>query len=154
MFWRLIRLPRSTVTLRLLIRFLSPFARERFSVSSDRMGRAKQLGAVFLIAVTSTLVGLFIAVLVKEIFEAQTFSNFFRFPMIFLCGLFLPIQTLPFILRPLSYILPLTYGADILKSSINQNGPLGLPLDFVILLGFSLVLFALSMRNVKRKWIY
>jgi ABC-2 type transport system permease protein len=112
------------------------------------------LGAVFLIAVTSTLLGLFIAVSVKEIFEAQTFSNFFRFPMIFLCGLFIPLQTLPLFLRPLSYILPLTYGADILKSSINQNGHLGLPVNFVILLGFSLVLFALSMRNVKRKWIY
>jgi ABC-2 type transport system permease protein len=112
------------------------------------------LGAVFLIAVTSTLLGLFIAVSVKEIFEAQTFSNFFRFPMIFLCGLFIPLQALPFFLRPLSYILPLTYGADILKSSINQNGQMGLPVNFVILLGFSVGLFVLSIRNVKRKWIY
>ncbi len=112
------------------------------------------LGAVFLIAVTSTLLGLFIAVSVKEIFEAQTFSNFFRFPMIFLCGLFIPLQTLPFFLRPLSYILPLTYGADILKSSISQNGHHGLLVNFMILLGFSVALFALSMRNVKRKWIY
>jgi len=112
------------------------------------------LGAVFLIAVTSTLLGLFIAVSVKEIFEAQTFSNFFRFPMIFLCGLFIPLQALPFFLRPLSYILPLTYGADILKSSINQDGQLGLPVNFAILLGFAVLLFALSIRNVKRKWIY
>jgi len=112
------------------------------------------IGAVFLIAVTSTLLGLFIAVSVKEIFEAQTFSNFFRFPMIFLCGLFIPVQTLPLFLRPLSYILPLTYGADILKSSINQNGHLGLMINFVLLLAFALGLFALSIRNVKRKWIY
>ena len=111
------------------------------------------LGAVFLIAVTSTLLGLFIAVSVKEIFEAQTFSNFFRFPMIFLCGLFIPVQALPSFLKPLSYVLPLTYGADILKSSINQNGHLGLLVNFLILLGFSMGLFALSIRNVKRKWI-
>jgi ABC-2 type transport system permease protein len=112
------------------------------------------LGAVFLISVTSTLLGLFIAVSVKEVFEAQTFSNFFRFPMIFLCGLFIPVQGLPLFLQPLSYILPLTYGADILKSSINQNGRLGLPVNFVILLGFAVGLFAVSIRNVKRKWIY
>jgi ABC-2 type transport system permease protein len=112
------------------------------------------LGAVFLISVTSTLLGLFIAVSVKEVFEAQTFSNFFRFPMIFLCGLFIPVQALPLFLRPLSYILPLTYGADILKSSINQNGHLGLPVNFVILFGFAVGLFALTIRNVKRKWIY
>ena len=44
--------------------------------------------AIFLIAVASTFQGLFIAVAVSEMFETQTFSNFFRFPMIFLCGLF------------------------------------------------------------------
>jgi len=61
---------------------------------------------------------------------------------------------LPLFLQPLSYILPLTYGADILKSSINQNGHLGLAVNFLILLGFAGVLFAFTIRNVKRKWIY
>ena len=78
--------------------------------------------SVLLIAVTSTFLGLFIAVSVREVFEAQTFSNFFRFPMMFLCGLFIPIANLPAVLRPLSYLLPLTYGADILKTAINQTG--------------------------------
>jgi ABC-2 type transport system permease protein len=61
---------------------------------------------------------------------------------------------LPLYLRPVSYILPLTYGADILKSSINNNGHLGLLPNFLILAGFSVLLFAWSIRNVKRKWIY
>jgi ABC-2 type transport system permease protein len=112
------------------------------------------LGAIFLIAVTSTLLGLFIAVSVKEIFEAQTFSNFFRFPMIFLCGLFIPVESLPIFLQPISYMFPLTYGADILKSSISQNGHLGVPINFLILLAFAVGLFAVSVRNVKHKWIY
>ena len=30
-----------------------------------------------------------------EVFETQTFSNFFRFPMIFLCGLFFPSTNCP-----------------------------------------------------------
>ncbi|NLA04976.1 MAG: ABC transporter permease, partial [Firmicutes bacterium] len=74
------------------------------------------LGSVILIAITSTFLGLFIAVSVSQVFEAQTFSNFFRFPMLFLCGLFIPITSLPVFIRPLSYALPLTYGADILKT--------------------------------------
>jgi len=41
--------------------------------------------------------------------------------------------------------------ADILKSALSQNGHLGLPVDFVILLGFAVGLFALSIRNVKHK---
>ena len=64
------------------------------------------LGAVLLMAVTSTFLGLLIAVSVREVFEAQTLSNFFRFPMLFLCGLFIPVSDLPSILRPLSYALP------------------------------------------------
>jgi ABC-2 type transport system permease protein len=52
---------------------------------------ATLVSAVVLIAISSTFLGLFIAVSVSEVFEAQTFSNFFRFPMLFLCGLFFPI---------------------------------------------------------------
>ena len=112
------------------------------------------LGGVFLIAVTSTFLGLFIAVSVSEVFEAQTFSNFFRFPMIFLCGLFIPVQVLPIFLRPISYSMPLTYGADILNAVISGRGHIGLLMNFLILIGFSIVLFSVSTRNVKRKWIY
>jgi ABC-2 type transport system permease protein len=112
------------------------------------------LGGVFLIAVTSTFLGLFIAVSVREVFEAQTFSNFFRFPMIFLCGLFIPVQVLPFFLKPISYSMPLTYGADILNAVISGRGHIGLLMSFLILIGFSVGLFSVSTRNVKRKWIY
>ena len=71
--------------------------------------------SVLFMAVTSTLLGLAIAVSSKEVFEAQTYSNFFRFPMLFLSGLFLPIERLPVFLQPISYCLPLTYGVDMLK---------------------------------------
>ncbi len=111
------------------------------------------LGAMILIAISSTFLGLFIAVSVKEVFEAQTFSNFFRFPMIFLCGLFFPIEQLPVWLKPLSYILPLTYGADLLNGSINQNNKMPLLLNFGLLLLFCALLFIVSLRNIRRKWI-
>jgi len=111
------------------------------------------LPAVVLIAVSSTFLGLFIAVSVKEVFEAQTFSNFFRFPMIFLCGLFFPIASLPSVLRPLSYILPLTYGADILRGAVTGENNIYLLLDFVIVIFFCVVLFFGSLRNINRKWI-
>jgi len=110
------------------------------------------LGVVF-IAISSTFLGLFIAVSVAEVFEAQTFSNFFRFPMLFLCGLFFPIERLPVFLQPLSYILPLTYGADILHGTVTHNHRLPLWLDFIVLLVFCVTLFLLSLRNVRRKWI-
>ena len=109
--------------------------------------------SVILIAVTSTFLGLFIAVSVNEIFEAQTFSNFFRFPMIFLCGLFIPLTQMPAVIRPLSFVLPLTYGVDILKTAINNDGYIPMGVSFIVLIAFGLFLFLFSIRNVKRKWI-
>ncbi len=111
------------------------------------------LGSVILIAITSTFLGLFIAVSVSQVFEAQTFSNFFRFPMLFLCGLFIPLADLPIFLRPVSYALPLTYGTDILKTAVNYSGIISVPLSFLMLLAFSVFLFAYSIYNVNRKWI-
>ena len=112
------------------------------------------VGSILLIALTSTFLGLLIAVSVSEVFEAQTFSNFIRFPMLFLCGLFIPLERLPVFVRPLSYALPLTYGVDILKASIHGTGHLPIVWDFIILAAFASSLFVVSARNVKRRWIY
>lgn len=109
--------------------------------------------AVFMIAVASTFLGLFIAVAVSEVFEAQTFSNFFRFPMIFLCGLFFPIERLPLFLRPLSYALPVTYGADLLHGAVHGEHALPFSLDLALLGVFCVGLFAASLWNIKRRWI-
>ena len=109
--------------------------------------------AVVLISVASTFLGLFIAVAVSEVFEAQTFSNFFRFPMIFLCGLFFPISALPVFLKPLAYALPLTYGADMLHGAIHGGNIMSFPLDLAILAAFCGGLFMVSLRNIRRRWI-
>jgi ABC-2 type transport system permease protein len=111
------------------------------------------LPVIVMIAIASTFLGLFVAVSVSQVFEAQTFSNFFRFPMIFLCGLFFPIAALPLFLRPLSYLLPLTYGVDILHGAIHGENILPLWLDFSIITGFCVVLFYISLRNIHSKWI-
>jgi len=109
--------------------------------------------AIILIGIVSTFLGLFISVSASEVFEAQTFSNFFRFPMMFLCGLFFPIMSLPIFIRPLSFILPVTYGVDILHGAVNGEHIMSFTLDFAILGAFSVVLFLLSLRNIKRRWI-
>ena len=109
--------------------------------------------AVVLIAVASTFLGLFIAVAVSEVFEAQTFSNFFRFPMIFLCGLFFPIERLPIFLKPLAYMFPLTYGADVLHGAVNGAHSMPFFFDLAILGLFCIGLFAASLYNIRKRWI-
>jgi ABC-2 type transport system permease protein len=108
---------------------------------------------IILLSIVSTLLGLSIAVSAKEVFEAQTFSNFFRFPMIFLCGLFIPIVSLPFYIRPISYILPITYGVDVLKYAISKNNSISILLDIILLVIFCVGLFYFSIFNIRKKWI-
>ncbi len=136
-----------------VVNAMAPILVASFLVDLSGVGWAAVIGAILLIAATSTFLGLFIAVAVHEVFEAQTFSNFFRFPMLFLCGLFIPVTALPVFLRPLSFILPLTYGADILKAAINGEGLLPLWVSFPVLLLFAAGLFLFSLRNIKRKWV-
>ncbi|NDY56009.1 ABC transporter permease [Desulfovibrio sulfodismutans] len=135
---------------------LVPMAMAAFLVDLSGVAWGTFLGVVFLVAVASAFLGLFIAVAVSEVFEAQTFSNFFRFPMLFLCGLFFPVAKLPVVLQPLSYLLPLTYGVDALRGAIPEAGggtilPLGL--DVAVLGIFCVGLFTASLWNVRRKWI-
>jgi ABC-2 type transport system permease protein len=108
---------------------------------------------VFLTSVSSAFLGLLIAVSVTAVFDAQTVSNFFRFPMIFLCGLFFPVQRLPLWLRFLSFALPPTYGADMLHQATGQTRLLPLSFDLIILILFGLGLFLLSLHTINRRWI-
>jgi ABC-2 type transport system permease protein len=95
---------------------------------------------------------LFISVAVKEVFEAQTLANLFRFPMIFLSGVFIPIETLPLPVRVISYLLPLTYSAESLRNSLLiPRNIIPYWVSIFILAAFSLVLYWLSVRVLKRR---
>ncbi|MBN1101845.1 MAG: ABC transporter permease [Deltaproteobacteria bacterium] len=135
------------------INALVPIVLAAFLADLSQVSWGTAIPAIVLIAVSSTFLGLFIAVSVSEVFEAQTFSNFFRFPMIFLCGLFFPVDHLPVFIRPVSYIFPLTYGADILHGAFGAKNAMPYTSDFVLLAAFCVALFLVSLRNIKRKWI-
>jgi ABC-2 type transport system permease protein len=136
-----------------VVNALVPVAIALFLADLSGVAWGAVVPAAVLIAVASTFMGLFIAVSVSEIFEAQTFSNFFRFPMIFLCGLFFPIDALPMLLRPLSYVLPLTYGVDILKGGFHGGNIMPLSVDFAGICLFCAVLFSFSLKTIHKKWI-
>ncbi len=100
---------------------------------------------------TLSALGALIAFSVREVFEAQTLSNYFRFPMIFLCGVFIPVEKLPLPLRFVAYMLPLTYTVEVLKTStstlMSNSSSL---LDLVILTLF-LIFFLLSTHRAMKR---
>ena len=110
---------------------------------------------VFLLSsLTFASLGTLVAVSVQEVFEAMTLANYFRFPMIFLCGVFVPILSMPFWIRPLSYILPLTYAVDALRICLlGRNGPFGIGGHLILLMLFTVVLFAASVKLFNRRYV-
>jgi ABC-2 type transport system permease protein len=107
---------------------------------------------IILSGLAFSLLGILISVGVKEVFEAMTMSNFFRFPMIFLCGVFFPVSSMTFPLPVISYLLPLTYTVDGLKHCLLENkGSVPLFLCLLILLGFVILIYALSLSIFRRR---
>ena len=136
-----------------LLNALAPILFASFFVSLHAVDWGMVASAVLLIAITSTLLGLLIAVSAKQVFEAQTFSNFFRFPMLFVCGLFMPLSDLPAFLRPVSYCLPLTYGTDLLSDAITGTHMILPFFSISMLFAFAVGLFAVCRININRIWI-
>jgi len=110
------------------------------------------LASLMLCAFVFSVFGTLVSVAVKEIFDATTLANFFRFPMIFLCGVFIPVSSLPSFLQPLSYTLPLTYSVDLIRFFITGSYDTAHPAVCVIVLIFySIVLFYLSFFVMKKR---
>ena len=77
--------------------------------------------SLLLTVLTLSALGSLVAVSVREVFEAQTLSNYFRFPMIFLCGVFIPVESMPMPLQWLAYALPLTYSVNALRQTFTGS---------------------------------
>lgn len=106
--------------------------------------------SLFLTVLTLSALGALVAVSVREVFEAQTLSNYFRFPMIFLCGVFLPVEAMPMPLQALAYILPLTYSVDAIRQTSMGLVNLRLLSDITALILFLLAFLILATRLLKK----
>ena len=106
--------------------------------------------AMVLSATAFAALGALVSVAVKEVFEAQTLANLFRFPMMFLGGVFVPVAALPPVLRVVAHALPLTYTVDALTVAMAGGLWSAAWLDLAVLAGFSLAFFILATRTLAR----
>ena len=73
-------------------------------------------------------------------------SSLIRFPLIFISGIFIPIQELPALGKTISMLSPLTYFTDIVRVSFGMSPFLPFYLDFIVLAGFSIGFLALAIK--------
>ncbi len=110
------------------------------------------LASLVLSAFVFSVFGTLVSVAVKEIFDAMTVANFFRFPMIFLCGVFIPVSALPQSLHLLAYVLPLTYSVDLIRFFVTKSYDVVHPsICIAVLTVYSIILFFLSISVLKKR---
>jgi ABC-2 type transport system permease protein len=107
--------------------------------------------SLILSAAAFSALGVLVSVSVKEVFEAQTLANAFRFPMMFLGGVFVPVTSLPLGLRIVARALPLTYAVEALRAAVaGGEWPLTI-LDLGILAVFTAAFFGFASRTLSRR---
>lgn len=72
-------------------------------------------------------------------------------PMMFVSGVFYPIETMPWIFQKLAYIFPLTYVNDALRAVMLKGVGIGdIWVDIAVLIGFTALFFALGVTRFNR----
>jgi ABC-2 type transport system permease protein len=75
----------------------------------------------------------------------------FTMPMMFVSGVFYPIETMPWIFQKIAYIFPLTYLNDAMRAIMIKGQGLGdVWIDLVVLLGFTLIFFVIGVKRFNR----
>ncbi len=73
-----------------------------------------------------------------------------RFPIVFISGVFTPLDQLSGWGRAISYISPLTYFTDIARHSVQNKGHLSVGLDLAVMAAFTVLFLVLAMKLHQR----
>jgi ABC-type multidrug transport system permease subunit len=109
------------------------------------------IGAVLLSGAAFSALGALISVSVVEVFEEQTLANAFRFPMMFLGGVFMSAASLPPWLRVVARGLALTYAVEAMRAAMGRRAASRAVLDLLFLAVFAAVFFVLASRTLARR---
>lgn len=107
---------------------------------------------VLLLGASALVLGSFFSNFARSEFQVVQFIPIVIIPQIVLCGVFWPLQSVPEFLRPLSYILPLTYSSEALRAVMLKGASLPqiLP-DLLYLGGFFILMFIAAILMLRRE---
>jgi len=117
----------------------------------------KLLPVMFLVACALSAMGIFLASRIKSMEAHQAVMQLLMFPMIFLSGVFFPVNNLPPWMNVLVKINPATYGVDSIRQLVLGAQPatsLGITVlghtmsvgeDLIVVAAFGLVMVVLAM---------
>jgi ABC-2 type transport system permease protein len=97
------------------------------------------IGLVLLGAAVFVSLGYMLVSFVKSEESGQGVIQLVQFPMMFLSGIFFPVEVMPVFLKPIMKAIPLTYLADLLRQEVTGWAPLNTPATNLLVLGGWLV---------------
>ena len=111
------------------------------------------LFVVLILGAGALVLGSFFSSFARSEFQVVQFIPLIITPQIVLCGIWWPLQSVPEFIRPISYILPLTYAADALRAvMLNGAGIVDILYPDLLALGvFFLVFFAAATLMLRRE---
>lgn len=79
----------------------------------------------------------------------QMLSTLIRFPLMFISGIFIPLNQLPAAAKSISLISPLTYFTDLTRSAMGETGYYSAPINLSAMVAFTVVfwIFAVALHN-------
>ncbi|MET1036950.1 MAG: ABC transporter permease [Aeromicrobium sp.] len=113
-------------------------------------------GAIVLVAIADALLGTALGLLMSAFahteFQAVQFMPLVVVPQILLCGLLVPRDTMPDVLRWISDVLPLSYAADAFTTLAKPGGvDSSVVADFVVVLSCAAVAMVLAAVTLRRR---
>lgn len=113
---------------------------------------ALALLVVFLIGIGHQGFGILLSTGAKNELQAIQFIPLIIFPSILLSGLFWPIESIPSVLQPVSYLIPLRYGIDAERAIMLRGWGIGeIWLDIAVLAFFAVLTLGGSVLLLKKR---
>jgi ABC-2 type transport system permease protein len=111
------------------------------------------LAVVVLLGAGALVLGSFFSNFARSEFQVVQFIPLIITPQIVLCGVWWPLQSVPEFIRPISYILPLTYAGDALRAVMLKGANLEdiLYPDLLALVIFFMIFFVAATLMLKRE---
>jgi ABC-2 type transport system permease protein len=107
-----------------------------------------------LLAVSAVNLAIFLSTFARTEFQILQFIPLVIVPQGLLSGIFWPVESLPGVLQPISYALPVTYGIEGLREVLIKGAGLGDPtvqLDVIMLAGISILLAVVATLTIRRE---
>jgi len=109
------------------------------------------LVTLILSALMFSAFGVLIAFIIKDPTYTMMIMNSIRFPMIFLCGIFIPVSSMPLPLQIIAFFLPLTYSVEATRYAISGSYDIINPmLSIILMIAILVVLIMLTSISIKR----